>query len=174
VFAGAAIIVPRRMLSDAVLAAHLRSTIDVHRCAMRMNLTDAQRDVFLALPPTEQKLFTLTLELERPYTVGLLLVTGVVGSGLVYGLSLRGLIETTPYLLGALALAGLHYPRLTRLIDRGRALLKADEEQAELREVDNLEQVKQLGARPQQQPQQPQQQQRAPRPAVRPRLRSKT
>lgn len=138
--AALSVVLPRRRLADEHLASWLRAPVDPYRWALQMKLTDEQKDAFMALPPAEQRVFGLTLLFEQPYVLGLNLALGVVLVGLGYGLIARTLIEAAPFLLGALALNCWHYPRLARLIDRGRVLQSAAQDEDTVRELVELQQ----------------------------------
>ena len=58
----------------------------------------------------------------RDAAAGIALAHGVAAVGFAYGFLSKTLVEAAPFLLVALALNCWHYPRLARLIDRGRTL----------------------------------------------------
>lgn len=132
------VVMPQRELADVYLARWLRLPVDAHRWAKQLKLSIAQRDAFIALPAQEQSVFGLTLLFERPFKLGLGLSVGVALVGLVYGLLTHTVLEAAPFLTAALALNCWHYPRLSRLIDRGRKLQSGAEEEAEARALANL------------------------------------
>jgi hypothetical protein len=136
----ASVLVPRQLMGDKLIAAHMRAPVDAYRWAVQLKLKAASKDVFIALPPSEQRVCSLTLMFERPYTIGLGLGFGVALVGFVYGLVSHTLLEAAPFLLSALGLMCWHYPRLGRLVDRGRAVQKADEEQAALSALEAIQQ----------------------------------
>jgi hypothetical protein len=69
---------------------------------------------------------------------GLGLSVGVALVGFVYGSLSRAVLEAAPFLLTALALNCWHYPRLGKLIDRGRTLQVAIEAEEEARALVDL------------------------------------
>jgi cobalamin synthase len=141
--AAASVLAPRQMMGQKLIAARLRAPVDAYRCAVQMKLSAANKDVFIALPVSEQSVCALTLMFERPYTIALGLAFGVALVGFVYGLVSQTLLEAAPFLLTALGLMCWHYPRLDGLVDRGRAVLKADQEQEALRALEDIQQRQQ-------------------------------
>jgi hypothetical protein len=134
---------PRNLLTDAQLAAFLRAPPDAYRWAIALKLKPEQKDAFLALPPQEQSVFALTLLFEKPYHLGLGLSLGVAGVGFAYGILTHTVLEAAPFLTAALALNCWHYPRLAPLVDRGRKLQAASQDEAEARALAELQQPQQ-------------------------------
>jgi hypothetical protein len=126
---------PRRELNDKLIAARLQEPINVPDWSVKMKLKSEQMRELEGLPELEQRLFGLTLVLERPYNVGLALSAGLALLGVAYGLLARTLVEASPALFGALALYCYHYPRLAPLVDRGRKIAARMEEEALVRGV---------------------------------------
>jgi hypothetical protein len=132
---GLSLLLPKRALADKRLRGHLQIVVDPKLSATRMRLDPKHSRLFQELPAREQRMLALTQLFERPYTQALLL-SGAVGLvGLAYGVAFRTLLEAVPLLVVALALNCWHYPRLTRLIDRGHKLARADEQAAQKRAV---------------------------------------
>jgi hypothetical protein len=139
VLAVLSVVLPRGELADSHIAKWVRAPVDAYRWAKRMGLNDDQQDVFIDLPPAEQSLVGLTILYERPLWLGLGLSLGVALVGFVYGLLFRAVLEAAPFLIAALALNCWHYPRLTKLIDRGRTMQSAAEDEAQARALADLQ-----------------------------------
>jgi hypothetical protein len=145
-FAAASILLPRRACSDAAIAAQMRLEPQVQTWAKTLQV-DAEQLKFLSeLAGTEQRLIELTLMFRRPYLLALALAHGVALAGLAYGLLSQALLQAVPFLIAALALNGLHYPRLAPLLARGRKLDRPDEEMQQMERT--LAQMKQPADKP--------------------------
>jgi len=132
------VVLPQRELADPYISRWLRAPVDVYRWAGQMKLTPKQKQVFFALPPEEQSVFGLTILFVRPYMQALGLSLGVALVGFVYGVLCRAVLEAAPFLVASLALNCWHYPRLVKLIDRGRKLQSAAEIDDEARALADL------------------------------------
>jgi hypothetical protein len=132
------VVLPKRELDDRAVTRWLRLPVDPYRWALQMKLTPQQKDAFMALPPSEQSVFALTIPFVRPYMMGLALALGVAAIGFVYGLLSRQVLEAAPFLIAAVALNCFHYPRLGNLIHRGRKLQSALSEEDEARALADL------------------------------------
>ncbi len=126
---------PRKQLTDPLLARQLARPADAKGWARQLGLGPEQAGTLAELPDLEQRLYGLTILFERPYTLGLALSGGLAVLGLVYGILARTLVEAMPLLLGALALNCWHFPRLTSIIDRGRKLDSIAEDEAAVRSL---------------------------------------
>jgi hypothetical protein len=133
------ILLPRRQLTDKHVLQQLAFPVDPQRWARQMRLDADQSRSLGSLPDLEQRLFGLTMLFERPYTLALGLTGGVAVVGLLYGIVARTMVDAMPILLSALVLNCWHFPRLAKLIERGRKLDSLAEEARTVRELTKLQ-----------------------------------
>ena len=126
---------PRTRLTDEVLLEQLGHRVDTNHWATRMRFDPTQTSQYKGLPESEQRVLALSLLFERPYYEALAAAAGVALLGLVHGLVTKSFEGAVPFLVAAFALNVWHYPRLTRLIDRGRKLCREAEEAAQVRDA---------------------------------------
>jgi F0F1-type ATP synthase membrane subunit c/vacuolar-type H+-ATPase subunit K len=145
----ASIMVPRRMLSAAQITELMRTEPDLKALATRGRSHDADLEELRqlhALPKLDQHLVALVQQFRTPYIVGLAFSEAVAFLGLVFGLMAHNMFASLPLLAAALALNGYHYPRLTKLLDRGRKLQHDEELDSLKQDLQQLE--KDLRKRP--------------------------
>jgi hypothetical protein len=131
--AAASIFVPKRLCSDARLSAHMRSEPKQDELESTLREDDRfehARDI-KGLPKLEKRLLGVALLHGRPLLVGLALANGVAVVGLLIGLAQRSLGAALPFLLLALGLCAVHFPRLSGPIERARKLSGPDEDMLE-------------------------------------------
>lgn len=132
VLAAASVMVPRRACSDAAISAQMRREPLPRAWSDSMRLDGDDFHALLGLPKPLQRLFGLIVMSRTPYLIALGLSVAVASLGLVYGLITKSMLYALPWLGVAFALNGLHYPRLEKLMQRGRKLDQPDEEDQEL------------------------------------------
>ncbi len=152
------VVLPRRLLSDRVVAAHMHKEPQVR--ALATNLRTGQVDPeelrhLAALPPLDQRLAGLVALAWKPTLIGLALSEAAALVGLVLGLAAQSLFAGLPMLAAALVLNLWHYPRPEPLLERGRKLQGDAEIDALEHDLDQME--KDLRRRPAR---------KAPRPGV--------
>lgn len=130
-----AVVRPRTQLTDDILLKQLGQRLETNRWATSMRFDPAQTAQYRGLPESEQRVLALTLLFERPYFEALAATAGVALLGLIHGLLARSVDGAWPFFVAAFALNAWHYPRLARLIDRGRALYRQAEEAAQVRQA---------------------------------------
>jgi hypothetical protein len=121
---------PRKHLSKARLTAVLSSTPDLRQLATRLAKRQVDGDrlaSFQQLPKDEQRLLMLTQAALRPLLIGLACDEALALLGAIYAVVAMNIVAGFPIMLLAFVLNGWHFPRLAKLIERGRKLAPDDE-----------------------------------------------
>jgi hypothetical protein len=131
--AAASLLMPRRLCTDAMISAHMRSEPkqDLLESTLREDDRFEYAGMIKALPKLEKRLLGVVTLHKRPFLVSLALAEAVAVVGLFIGLAQGSLGAALPFLLVALGLCAVHFPRLGGLIARARKLGGPDEDMLE-------------------------------------------
>lgn len=121
----ASVVLPRKQLTERHIKGSMRVEPSVKKLATRF--PSQQPDPALlseigALPKNEQRLLYLLRLSMKPMLIGLALSDGIAVVSVIYSIVAQDLFAGLPMLVIAFALNFWHFPRVERLLDRGRKL----------------------------------------------------
>jgi hypothetical protein len=128
----AAVLAPRRMITDAAVAGRMREQPDARSLSRSLQLNHEDYTTAGELSEAQRRLLGLLTLYRVPYLVSLALSEAVAFVGLAAGFVNDDVLSAAPYFIASFVLHGVNYPRLWPLIERGRKLDQPDEELKEL------------------------------------------
>jgi hypothetical protein len=131
-----------RLLTNKDISEHMGSTPEPRQLAKRLRGDELDAEALAALEtltPDEQRLYGLLALQWSPMCIGLGMDLGLALLGCVLAIVAKNFLVGFPMLVLALALNGLHFPRVQRLLARGKKFAKDEELEAFGSELNDIE-----------------------------------